>query len=82
MTRVRGVRERFLRFKGAGPYRSTWASHDDYLNDLLAFQLHAMNFDAQYGAEVEARESWLATGEDVVEAVNRQRLCGAGEGAR
>jgi WD40 repeat protein len=30
----------FLRQKGTGPYRSTWASHDDYLSDLLAFVTH------------------------------------------
>jgi hypothetical protein len=35
----------FLRQKGDGPYRSTWASHDDYLNDLLAFLFHDMNYD-------------------------------------
>jgi hypothetical protein len=49
----------FLRQKGPGPYRSTWASHDDYLNDLLAFLFHAMNYDPQYGAELETRGEWL-----------------------
>src|SRR4051794_7298334 len=32
----------FLRQKGTGPYRATWASHDDYLSDLLTFLFHAM----------------------------------------
>jgi len=45
----------FLRQKGDGPYRATWASHDDYLNDLLTFLFHAMNYDPQYGAELETR---------------------------
>ena len=49
----------FLRQKGAGPYRSTWASHDDYLNDLLSFLFHAMNYDPQYGGDVGTRGDWL-----------------------
>jgi hypothetical protein len=61
----------FLRQKGAGPYRSTWASHDDYLNDLLAFLFHAMNYDPQYGAELETRGDWLATESSIVDAVDR-----------
>lgn len=59
----------FLRQKGTGPYRSTWASHDDYLNDLLAFLFHAMNYDPQYGAELETRGDWLATDDSFVDAV-------------
>src|SRR3954447_3759183 len=61
----------FLRQKGTGPYRSTWASHDQYLNDLLAFLFHAMNYDPQYGAELETRGDWLATDESFVDAVDR-----------
>jgi hypothetical protein len=61
----------FLRQKGAGPYRSTWASHDDYLNDLLAFLFHAMNYDPQYGADLETRGGWLATDSSLVDAVER-----------
>jgi len=61
----------FLRQKGAGPYRSTWASHDDYLNDLLAFLFHAMNYDPQYGADLETRGDWLATDTSFVDAVDR-----------
>jgi hypothetical protein len=61
----------FLRQKGTGPYRSTWACHDDYLNDLLAFQFHAMNYDPQYGAEMETRGDWLTTDHSVVEAIHR-----------
>jgi hypothetical protein len=61
----------FLRQKGAGPYRSTWASHDDYLNDLLTFLFHAMNYDPQYGAELETRGDWLVTDESFVDAVDR-----------
>jgi hypothetical protein len=61
----------FLRQKGTGAYRSTWASHDDYLNDLLAFLFHAMNYDPQYGAELETRGDWLATENSIVDAVER-----------
>ena len=61
----------FLRQKGAGPYRSTWASHDHYLNDLLTFLLHAMNYDPQYGADLETRGDWLATDDNFVSAVDR-----------
>jgi hypothetical protein len=61
----------FLRQKGAGPYRATWASHDDYLNDLLTFLFHAMNYDPQYGAELETRGDWLTTESSFVDAVDR-----------
>jgi hypothetical protein len=61
----------FLRQRGTGPYRSTWASHDDYLNDLLAFLFHAMNYDPQYGAELETRGDWLADDDSFVDAVHR-----------
>ena len=64
----------FLRQRGTGPYRSTWASHDDYLNDLLAFLFHAMNYDPQYGAELETRGDWLASDESFVDAVDRSIL--------
>jgi hypothetical protein len=71
---VANLDEPFLRQRGTGPYRSTWASHDDYLNDLLAFLFHAMNYDPQYGAELETRGDWLATDESFVEAVDRSIL--------
>jgi hypothetical protein len=61
----------FLRQKGTGPYRSTWASHDDYLNDLLAFLFHAMNYDPQYGTGLETRADWLAADDSFVDAVHR-----------
>ncbi|XVU21227.1 hypothetical protein ACQPZJ_28620 [Actinoplanes sp. CA-054009] len=61
----------FLRQKGAGPYRSTWASHDDYLNDLLTFLLHAASYDPQYGAEMETRGDWLVDDVSFVDAVYR-----------
>ena len=53
----------FLRQRGDGPYRATWASHDDYLNDLLTFLFHAMNYDPQYGADLETRGDWLISTE-------------------
>ena len=61
----------FLRQKGQGPYRATWASHDDYINDLLTFLFHAMNYDPQYGAELETRGDWLTTETSFVDAVDR-----------
>jgi hypothetical protein len=61
----------FLRQRGAGPYRATWASHDDYLNDLLTFLFHAMNYDPQYGAGLETRGDWLTTESSFVDAVDR-----------
>jgi hypothetical protein len=61
----------FLRYRGDGPYRATWASHDDYLNDLLTFLFHAMNYDPQYGAELETRGAWLTTDRSFVDAVDR-----------
>jgi hypothetical protein len=61
----------FLRQKGDGPYRATWASHDDYLNDLFAFLFHAMNYDPQYGAEMETRGNWLTTEKCFVDVVDR-----------
>jgi len=65
------LEEPFLRQKGEGPYRATWASHDDYLNDLLAFLFHAMNYDPQYGAGLETRGDWLITETSFVTAVDR-----------
>jgi hypothetical protein len=61
----------FLRQKGTGPYRATWASHDDYINDLLTFLFHAMNYDPQYGAELETRGDWLTTESSFLDAVDR-----------
>ncbi|MEV6599677.1 hypothetical protein AB0M36_22885 [Actinoplanes sp. NPDC051346] len=60
----------FLRQKGDGPYRATWATHDDYLNDLLTFLFHAMNYDPQYDAEVETR-GWLDDEKSFVDAIDR-----------
>jgi hypothetical protein len=68
---VAGLEPPFLRQRGTGPYRSTWASHDDYLNDLLSFLFHAMNYDPQYGAELETRGDWLSDDLDFVGAVDR-----------
>jgi len=64
----------FLRQKGTGPYRATWASHDDYINDLLTFLFHAMNYDPQYGAELETRGEWLSTEPSFVNAIDRATL--------
>lgn len=58
----------FLRQKGGGPYRATWASHDDYINDLLAFLFHPMNYDPQYGAALQTRANWLISEGSFVDA--------------
>jgi hypothetical protein len=60
----------FLSLKGAGPLRSTWASHDDYINDLLAFLFHGMNYEPQYGEELQSQEKWLVERESFVEALD------------
>jgi hypothetical protein len=71
----------FLSQKGAGPFRATWASHDDYINDLLAFLFHGMNYEPQYGEELQTREEWLIEGESFAAALDRvtyhevQALC-------
>jgi hypothetical protein len=61
----------FLRLRGDGPYRATWASHDDYLNDLLGFLFHDINYDPQYGAELETRGDWLVDEPRFADAIDR-----------
>jgi hypothetical protein len=68
---MESLEDPFLRQKGDGPYRATWACHDDYLNDLMAFLFHAINYDPQYGAELETRGEWLHTEDSFVSAVDR-----------
>jgi hypothetical protein len=68
---MENLEDPFLRQKGDGPYRATWACHDDYLNDLMAFLFHAINYDPQYGAELETRGDWLDTEDSFVGAVDR-----------
>lgn len=71
----------FLSQKGAGPFRATWATHDDYINDLLAFLFHGMNYEPQYGEELQTRAEWLVNDEDFAHALDRvtyqevQALC-------
>ncbi|MDT5032285.1 MAG: hypothetical protein QOC94_2456 [Actinoplanes sp.] len=61
----------FLSQKGDGPFRATWASHDDYTHDLLAFLFHAMNYEPQYGEGPQTRADWLATDPSFASAVDR-----------
>jgi hypothetical protein len=61
----------FLRQKGSGPYRSTWASHDDYINDLLAFFFHPISYDAKYDESMQTRGDWLVNEGTFVEAADR-----------
>jgi hypothetical protein len=68
---MQNLEDPFLRQKGDGPYRATWACHDDYLNDLMAFLFHAINYDPQYGAELETRGEWLDAEDSFVDAVDR-----------
>lgn len=71
----------FLSQKGAGAYRATWATHDDYLNDLLAFLFHGMNYEPQYGEELQTRAEWLIEGGSFTAALDQvtyhevQALC-------
>lgn len=58
----------FLRLRGDGPYRSTWATHDDYIDDLLDFLFHPINYDAQYGAAMHTRGDSLTNADTFVEA--------------
>ena len=61
----------FLRLRGDGPYRATWASHDDYLGDLLSFSFHEMNYDPQYGAGMLTRGDWLVEEPRFADAIDR-----------
>ncbi|MBB4761626.1 hypothetical protein ACFQFC_36320 [Amorphoplanes digitatis] len=58
----------FLRLKGDGPYRCTWATHDDYVDDLLDFLFHPINYDDQYGAAMQTRGESLINAETLVDA--------------
>jgi hypothetical protein len=58
----------FLRLKGDGSYRATWATHDDYIDDLLDFLFHPINYDAQYGAAMQTRGDSLTDADTFVEA--------------
>jgi hypothetical protein len=60
----------FLRLKGDGPYRAAWASHDDYINDLLAFLFHPISYDPQYGAALQTRADWLIGEGSFIDAVD------------
>jgi hypothetical protein len=61
----------FLSQKGAGPFRATWASHDDYLNDLLAFLFHGATYEPQYGEQLQTRAEWLIEEESFAAALDR-----------
>ncbi|WP_433077935.1 hypothetical protein ACQP1P_35890 [Dactylosporangium sp. CA-052675] len=50
----------FTAQKGAGPFRATWAQRADYVNDLLSFYFHSMNYEHHYNAE--SRGDWLFDG--------------------
>jgi hypothetical protein len=61
----------FLSQKGDGPFRATWATHDDYTSDLLAFLFHAMNYEPQYGEDLQTLADWLADEPDFAHAIDR-----------
>ena len=65
---MEGIETPFLRLKGDGAYRATWATHDDYIDDLLDFLFHPINYDAQYGAAMQTRGDSLAAADTFVEA--------------
>jgi hypothetical protein len=54
-----------------GQLRSTWASHHEFIDDLLAFCFSAMNYNPQYGAEVETRGNWLVDDSSFAAAIDR-----------
>ena len=60
----------FVRRRGDGPFRATWRSHQDYINDLLTFFFHPINYEHQYGIDQETREGWFAH-ENLVDAIDR-----------
>jgi len=61
----------FVAQKGDGPFRATWVTHDDYINDLLTFFFHPINYDFQYGAETQTRGSWIIETPSFADAVDR-----------
>jgi hypothetical protein len=67
---VERIEPPFLRLRGDGPYRCTWAVHDDYVDDLLDFLFHPINYDAQYGAAMQTRGERLIDADTFVEAAD------------
>ena len=65
---VERIEPPFLRLKGDGSYRAAWATHDDYIDDLLDFLFHPINYDAQYGAAMQTRGEALTNADTFVEA--------------
>jgi hypothetical protein len=68
---VEHIEPPFLRLQGAGPFRSTWKSHKDYLDDLLSFFLHPINYEHQYGVDAATRENWVSGSDSLVDAIDR-----------
>jgi hypothetical protein len=68
----------FLRQRGTGPYRSTWASHDDYLSDLLAFIVRFLD-DATYPGGGRQRSGERLLGESLSAVRRWLGLYGGGE---
>jgi hypothetical protein len=68
---VEHIEPPFERRKGEGTFRTTWKCQDDYINDLLTFFFHPINYDEQYCAGVATRGSWFVDGESFVEAIDR-----------
>jgi hypothetical protein len=68
---VERIKPPFERRKGEGAFRKTWKCQDDFINDLLTFFFHPINYDQQYCAGVATRGSWFADGDSFVEAIDR-----------
>jgi hypothetical protein len=68
MEQVKRLAEPFDCGLSEGTFRTTWKSHDDYIDDLLTFFFHPINYEHQYGVSEMTRKGWFAH-ESLVDAV-------------
>jgi len=69
MEQVKRLDHPFERRQTPGTFRATWKSHDDYIDDLLTFFFHPINYEHQYGVEEATRKGWFAH-ESLADAIN------------
>lgn len=60
MDEVRRLDAPFDRLLTPGAFRSTWKAHDNYVDDLLTFFFHPINYEHQYGVDEATRKGWFA----------------------
>jgi len=65
----------FLRIRGEGTFRATWASHDDYLRDLLAFMFDEINYYPQHSPEAQKRDFPPPPKSNFVDLVDHRTYC-------